>query len=95
MNAIEILDQLKSVGAVVRAEEDGLFVDAPASLLTDDFVEKLRQYKPALLELLTTDPRISNQCCPNCGQPMTLQQREPETYFCPACRLWAIEGRLQ
>jgi hypothetical protein len=33
--------------------------------------------------------------CPECHAQMTLQCREPETWYCPGCRLWAIEGRLQ
>ncbi len=67
MNATQILDQLKSARAVVRADDNDLFVDAPSSVLTDEFIEKLRQHKTELLELLSRDPRISAQPCPTCG----------------------------
>jgi hypothetical protein len=41
------------------------------------------------------DACLARHECPECHEPMTFRQREPEKYFCHRCRLWSIEGVLQ
>ncbi|HZS05324.1 MAG TPA: hypothetical protein VFD58_10860 [Blastocatellia bacterium] len=106
MNARAMIENLRRSGFALMVEGDGIRV-TPASALTGELRSAIREHKPAIIEALASEDQgrkpareVLAEClarheCPECHQPMTFQQREPETYFCPHCRLWSVEGRLQ
>src|SRR5881396_1279336 len=91
MDATELLTCLVSQGFnLVPLPGDKLEV-RPASKLTDDLRQALRQHKAELLALLTQQP--TPWTCPHCGGQVQLEPAEEEhapTRFwaCPACGTW-------
>jgi hypothetical protein len=63
---------------------------APVGIINDDDLVALRALKSDLLIALTPKPGT----CPQCSNPMNLQDRAGDAWWCPGCRLWAdSQGR--
>jgi|GEM_PF-6456727 len=39
--------------------------------------------------------RLSDPNCPGCNEPLTLQDRARNAWWCASCRLWMVEGKIQ
>lgn len=55
MNSGLFLDELRDLGAILALTDDGLEIDAPADVLSDERLARLRDQKPALRELLQAE----------------------------------------
>ena len=56
MNALALMRDLQSAGAVLEARGDRLHVDAPAGLITPEIRDSIARHKPELLAMLAADP---------------------------------------
>lgn len=83
MTATELLINLQARGVIVKATGDRLKLDAPAGALTDEALAELRAHKAEILAALVT-----NHLCPRCGDPIRLQDRNLDAWYCSGCRKW-------
>jgi len=85
MNAQAVLHDLTARGVRVWVEADSLKLDAPVGVVTDADLAILRALKSDLLRALTPRPGM----CSQCDNPMNLQDRAGDAWFCPGCRHWS------
>jgi len=58
--ARELLSELRRLGVRVEPRGDRLHIDAPKGTLTPALTDRLRQGKPALLQLLSSEPGLTD-----------------------------------
>jgi ribosomal protein L37AE/L43A len=83
MIAQTIIRRLADRGISLTLSGEGITV-TPASALTNEDRQAIRDHKAELLDLLT-----SGHLCPGCASEMALQDRERDVWWCAACRRWA------
>ncbi|HWQ35420.1 MAG TPA: hypothetical protein VNQ79_21415 [Blastocatellia bacterium] len=84
MSATTLIDDLRQRGFALTPEGNGIRI-TPASALTDADRAAIRAHKAALLELLTTDPRVSGQPCPTCGGALLSESGDGwQRVWCPS-----------
>lgn len=97
-DALEILNHLRSAGAIVRVEGEELRVRAPAGVLTEELRASLRARKREMVRLLSSYP------CTSCGQhafpePGTVcSWCKPRTKTVTAARreeFWRLQARAR
>jgi hypothetical protein len=74
MTAVELLRELETRGVRVVVRGDRLSLRGPATQLTQELTERLRQYKPQILEAVRHRPT----CC-ECGA--AIGPDEPECWW--------------
>src|SRR5215813_4896695 len=80
MTAIQIIDELKTRGVILKVANDKLAVDAPRGLITAEWREELSRLKPEIISILKSSAvhMLKESCselqsvatllrCPECG----------------------------
>jgi hypothetical protein len=61
VNALSLYHDLKERGVILEAQGEYLKVDAPSSVLTEEHKAALKEFKPKLLKLLSTEREKSQE----------------------------------
>jgi hypothetical protein len=66
-SATQLLERLHAAGVSVRVDGDGIDVEGPNDVLTDEFLAELIAAKPELLRSLSASVGALSQDCSSCG----------------------------
>jgi hypothetical protein len=68
-SAAQLLARLHAAGVSVRVDGDGIDVEGPDDVLTDEFLAQLQAAKPELLQRLAARGGALSRSCSSCQDP--------------------------